>query len=580
MTNRMPIALLFLVAALGNLAYWAFTARPQEAGPGINGPLKSVSFAPFRKGQSPLTQTYPPASQIEEDIQLLKGLTRGLRTYTSQEGMENVPPLAAKHGFKVTHSAWLGTTKATNENEVDALIKAANQYPEVIERVIVGNEVLLRRDLKPEELIAHINKVKQSIKQPVSYADVWAFYLKHPEVGHAVDFLTIHILPYWEDEPVGIEGVGAHIKKIHDQMKAAFPGKPILIGEAGWPTIGRQRGPADPGVVNSAKHARQLVEVAEREGFDYNLVEAFDQYWKSKLEGTVGARWGIVGDDRKPKFPLTGKVVENPNWLLGFELSLVLGLVGCLPFVGRLRKASGNAAFAFVAMAQILAVLFVLTAQSGFSRSYFLDSEIGSYIWTVLTAGFAVLLLKSAADSLSSTSEGGCTTSQALANMRNCRYSAHLRRALVLLFLFCALLQTAAIVVDGRYRDIPVSTFLVPIWGMVVLGLVRFLANGGREGLAGAFALGGRFAAPPTVGELKFDRWLVWACLGLSVLNILAEGRAIVGEDFTKTHPSMAEQAPLILQAMFSSSSVLIWSLMLLLAALPFAANLAQAKQG
>jgi hypothetical protein len=227
-----------------------------------------------------------------------------------------------------------------------------------------------------------------------------------------------------------------------------------------------------------------------------------------------------------------------------------------------------------------LAVFFVITASSGFSRSYFLDSEIGSYIWTVLTALFAVLLLKSAADSLSLVGEGGCSTGKALANVRNCRDSSHLRRGLALFFLFCALLQTAAIVVDGRYRDIPVSTFLIPIFGLGLLGLTRFIADGGREGLHGAFALGGRFAVPPAAAELKFDRWLVWSCLVLSILNILAEGRAIVGEDFSKTHPTLAEQAPLVLQAMFSSGSVLTWSVMLLLAALPFAANVAQARRG
>ncbi|MBY0431077.1 MAG: exo-beta-1,3-glucanase, partial [Rhodospirillales bacterium] len=312
------------LAALLNLAFWYVTNQPQDAGPGLVGPIRSVSFAPFREGQSPLTKTYPSRAEIEQDLALLQGKVRGVRTYTSREGMEAVPELAGKYGIKVTHSAWLGNEEPVNRAEVKALIKAANEHPDSIERVIVGNEVLLRRDLKPQELIESIREVKRAVKQPVSYADVWAFYLKYPEVAKEVDFLTIHILPYWEDEPVGIDEVGAHIERIYRKMQAAFPGKPILIGEAGWPTAGRSRGPAAPGVVNSARFLRNLVAVAEKNGFDYNVVEAFDQPWKSKLEGTVGANWGYISVDRQPRFPLDGPVVEHSDWTRRFARSMAL----------------------------------------------------------------------------------------------------------------------------------------------------------------------------------------------------------------------------------------------------------------
>ena len=37
---------------------------------------------------------------------------------------------------------------------------------------------------------------------PVTYADVWEFWLRYRDVYEAVDFVTIHILPYWEDFPI------------------------------------------------------------------------------------------------------------------------------------------------------------------------------------------------------------------------------------------------------------------------------------------------------------------------------------------------------------------------------------------
>lgn len=39
----------------------------------------------------------------------------------------------------------------------------------------------------------------------------------------------------------------------YDEIAEAFPGKPLLIGEAGWPSAGRQRGPAVPSLVNKAR---------------------------------------------------------------------------------------------------------------------------------------------------------------------------------------------------------------------------------------------------------------------------------------------------------------------------------------
>ena len=91
-------------------------------------------------------------------------------------------------------------------------------------------------------------------------------YLKLKEV----DFFTVHILPYWEDEPLKIEDTAAHIEKNYQKIRDAYPGKPILIGESGWPSAGRQRGWAVPSVINEAKFSRSLVQLAHKNGFDYH----------------------------------------------------------------------------------------------------------------------------------------------------------------------------------------------------------------------------------------------------------------------------------------------------------------------
>ncbi|MBF0392456.1 MAG: exo-beta-1,3-glucanase, partial [Alphaproteobacteria bacterium] len=319
------VLVLFLAVAIGACAAaLAWVNRPQDAGPGLSEPLPSASFAPYREGQSPLTKVYPSAAQIEEDLARLQGLVRGVRTYTAREGMDVVPALAGQYGLTVTHGAWIGGEDDQNRAEIEALIAAANRHPDTIRRVIVGNEVLLRNDLSAAKLIALIREVKARVAQPVSYADVWAFFLKNPEVAAEVDILTIHILPFWEDEPVSVENAAEHIVKIYRLIADAFPGKPILIGESGWPTLGRQRGPAAPGVVNAARFQRSLVQVARDNGFDFNFVEAFDQPWKSAQEGTMGASWGMISSAREVRYPPEGPVVEDPHWPVELALSAML----------------------------------------------------------------------------------------------------------------------------------------------------------------------------------------------------------------------------------------------------------------
>ena len=128
---------------------------------------------------------------------------------------------------------------------------------------------------------------------PVTYADVWEFWLRNREVYDAVDFVTIHILPYWEDMPVRAKFAASHVDSIRRRMAVAFPGKEILIGETGWPSAGRMREGALPSRTNQARVVSEILDLAKREGFRVNLIEAYDQPWKRQLEGTVGGYWGL-----------------------------------------------------------------------------------------------------------------------------------------------------------------------------------------------------------------------------------------------------------------------------------------------
>ncbi len=159
------------------------------------GRLNSVSFAPFRDGQSPLTDQFPSAAEVDQDLALLAPHVRAIRSYASLGGDYDLAAMAKAHGLKLWLGVWLGGDRAQNAREVAAAIAIANRHPATVERVVVGNEVLLRRDLPPGELIAAIDRVRAAVRQPVTYADVWEFWQQFPEVAAHVDIVTIHLLP-------------------------------------------------------------------------------------------------------------------------------------------------------------------------------------------------------------------------------------------------------------------------------------------------------------------------------------------------------------------------------------------------
>lgn len=546
------VALFGLASAAG---WWWFN-RPIPVELSFDEPFPSVSFAPFRRGQSPLSQDYPPAAQIEEDLASLRGVTKGIRTYTSLEGMDAVPALARKYGIEVTHSAWLGKKLDVNEKEVRALIKAANENRDTIKRVIVGNEVLLRQDLNAQQLSGYIRKVRAEVRQPVSYADVWAFWLKNPQLAEDVDFITIHILPYWEDEPVAVEEAAQHLVMIYRMVQERFPGKPILIGEVGWPTRGRNRGPAAVNMEDAARFVRAVAKVSKENGFDYNVVEAFDQPWKARLEGSVGAAWGVVDADRRVKYAMSGPVEPNPRWPLHAAASVIIGAVASLYFLRRADRYGAGPTLLVAALGQLLGALAVWQALNAMWLAFWLPGDVWAAMRVIPHAALAALILKAAAEGFR---EGAGPVASRWGERLAVFYGA------------AAVVSTALIFFNGRYRDIPNVEFLVPCIGLTAFALARKAVFG--MGWAEAFAVG-RIFAGKQAGGFGPAKAMTIALLVSAVAAPVSEAVALsMGEDFIAMHPKLSDQIPLLVEILYANGEMLVWSLMLLVMAIPYAAE-------
>jgi len=462
------ISVAVLIILLNGLISWLVNL-PQEAGPDVpQGKLNSLSFAPFREGQGPMDGVFPTAEQLDADLHLLAEKTHNIRTYASAEGtMPAIPALAQKYGLTMTQGAWLGSIDKGNKTEIEALIKAANAYPDVIKRIIVGNEVLLRGDLEPDALVKYIRQVKQSVKQPVSYADVWSMYMKYPKLIKEVDFITIHILPYWEDEPITVEQAPGHIERIYKlvqkEANAIAPGKPILIGESGWPSEGRQRGWAVPGIVNEAKFIRGLIKVANANDFDYNIVEAINQSWKSELEGVVGANWGLFSVDRKEVFPLTGEVYENPEWYKGFFISIAIFLIVAATFRKKLKNLPNLELLGLLFFLQWLICLLVNQAENLWYTSYSDWQRLSAVIMVGLNTLLSGFILQR--------SYGFLTRKTANFKFASWIYTIYI------LFVGFAIYKTFGLALNGRYISFPLVSAYIPVSGVIGLMIISYFTE-------------------------------------------------------------------------------------------------------
>jgi exo-beta-1,3-glucanase (GH17 family)/glycosyltransferase involved in cell wall biosynthesis len=382
---RNKTLLIATMALLANALLWLGFNRPHEEIP-WTGKIGGVSFSPYRANQDPFENAFPSAEEIDHDLAFLSDKVTKVRTYSSLDGMEQVPALAAKHGLKVTAGAWLDTRLDRNDAEIANLIHNAKKFSN-IERVIVGNESILRGDFTVAELGAYLRKVRNATNIPVSTAEPWHVWIKHPELAQYVDFITIHILPYWEGIPA--DGAINFLVERYDQVKRAFPGKRIVIGETGWPSGGDRRMWSRPSLVNEASFLRQFLNLAKERKFDYFVMEAFDQPWKTKIEEEVGAHWGIYNVDRKPKFAMTGPVVENPWWSTQALIAVSLAL---FPMVWFLRKWPQLATSGRVFYAMLMQVAASMVAWIAFVPVTLGLGLAGQIAWGVLLPAQLALL--------------------------------------------------------------------------------------------------------------------------------------------------------------------------------------------
>ncbi|MBL8342897.1 MAG: hypothetical protein JNL30_15625 [Rubrivivax sp.] len=512
---RVVLALLALgLAAL--LGWQVWQGRPvtlPEAGAGSK--LPCVSYAPFRRpGHTPFDATLRIGPElIEADLRLLAKVSGCVRTYGIDHGLDMVPAVARKLGLTVMLGAWIGRDAAANEAQLERALALARDNADVVRLLVVGNEVLLRRELPPHELAALLQRARRHSPVPVAYADVWEFWLRHASVlrGH-VDVVAAHVLPYWEDEPVGIGHAVDHVHAVTAQVRQALAPLPVWVAETGWPAQGRQRGPALPGAREQARFVRELLArplPAQAGAPGFNVIEAFDQPWKRALEGAMGGGWGLFDAAGHPRVLLSGPQVRSDagfervaagaalgvlvgavvGWVAGRATGRSLGRPGA-DEAGRAKAAPGLVgllAFTF-AMAWIGAlVMLQWPLWRAWSHDLAQASAGGLFAATAISGGlFAALQLT---ERVAAVSRAGPMLAlplhpPGLADAWRQRAPWHRRAAAAvrLATLFATACIALGLLFDPRYRPLawPVLAAPAAMWGALAL-LGERLSPGARE---------------------------------------------------------------------------------------------------
>lgn len=251
--------------------------------------VHGLCFSPYVEGQN-IGDTLSQ-QQINHRLQIIAPHTQWIRTFSCSEGNELIPALAKNKNLKVLAGAWISIDRLRNEKEIKKLVELANNG--FVDMVAVGNEVLHRNEMPLTELVSYINRIKQSIPNhiPVGYVDAYYQYLENPSLADVCDVIFVNCYPFWEGATFELSM--AYLDRMVALTQQIAKNKKVIITETGWPSMGEKVQNAVPDYVNTMKYFVSVQEWVKTSNIDVFYFSSFDETWKIKQEGIVGAGWGI-----------------------------------------------------------------------------------------------------------------------------------------------------------------------------------------------------------------------------------------------------------------------------------------------
>ncbi|TGO37735.1 hypothetical protein BHYA_0090g00250 [Botrytis hyacinthi] len=286
--------------------------------PDLHKVFPGIDYTPMYT-QYPACLSYPASqNNITRDVAVLSQLSNTLRLYgTDCNQTEMVLHAIDRLGLNGTVKVWLGvwqdSNTTTNTRQLEQLYKIFDQHGSAsFVGVIVGNEVLYRKDMTASELTSIIQDVKSNmttrgIDLPIASSDLGDNWTA--ELANAVDYVMANIHPFFAG--VTAEESAAWTWDFWQNHDVAFKtnASQNIISETGWPTQGgTDCGAATTCAQGSVAGITELNTFMENwvcdaitNGTNYFWFEAFDEPWKIQYNSgnqNWEDHWGIMDVNR------------------------------------------------------------------------------------------------------------------------------------------------------------------------------------------------------------------------------------------------------------------------------------------
>ena len=340
----------------------------------------AISYGGFRQTSRDIEPTIP---ELKEDMKILSAMgIRILRTYNVHlkeaanllEAIRQLKKEDQNFEMYVMLGAWIDcqnawTTLAPNhdiESEANAVeiaraVELANQYPEIVKIIAVGNEAMVKWAtgyfVQPGVILKwvnHLQELKKSGKLPadlwITSSDNFASWGGGDSMYHvpdleklikAVDYISMHTYPmhdthynpaFWgvlnkESNLTDTEKIDAAMLRakeyamsqydgVYKYMKSLGVDKPIHIGETGWASASNEfygnQGTRATDEYKQAFFYNHMRDWTNKMGMSCFFFEAFDEPWKDpKNPSGSENHFGLFTVNGQAKYALWNLVDKN-----------------------------------------------------------------------------------------------------------------------------------------------------------------------------------------------------------------------------------------------------------------------------
>lgn len=340
----------------------------------------AICYGGYRKNTRDIQ---PIIEEVKEDLKILSALKiKVIRTYnvhfkevtTVLKAIESLKKEDKNFEMYVMLGAWIDCKNAwtnlepnhaeesdRNAEEIDKAVELANQYPEIIKIIAVGNEAMVKWAtsyyVQPNVILKWVNHLQNLKKNNKLSKDLWitssddfaswggadeSYKTKDLEaLINAVDYVSMHTYPYhnshynpdfWkspqeENQFSDLEKVNAAMKRslafaklqyntVKKYVQSINPDKLVHIGETGWASSADgfygNEGSKASDEYKQALFYKAMREWTNKENISCFFFEAFDEPWKDgKNPSGSENHFGLFTIDGKAKFALWENVENN-----------------------------------------------------------------------------------------------------------------------------------------------------------------------------------------------------------------------------------------------------------------------------